>query len=234
MSSMNAWQLANFGRIDLKPEEFDRAIYQKGAKIIWQKSMFCSCVDETTGQPDYNCPACKGKAYIFFDPKEIRAVVTGLSGDKDQIPIGLLDVGSAYMTTRASDLVGFRDRLTFVDFLTPHSQVITFTDDPEGEELRYECEQVVSVRILSSEIPVDQYSISADKKRILFNPGYLSMGEKFSILYQIKPVYIVVDVPHELRGTYVKFGQPQETWVNLPKQFRIKREDLMPLTRGVV
>jgi hypothetical protein len=175
-----------------------------------------------------------GKAYIYFDPQEIRAVVSGMTGDKDQIPIGLLDVGSAYMTTMSKDLVGFRDRLTFVDFLTPHSQVITYSGDPSGELLRYECEQVVSVRILSSEIPNTQYSISADKTRILFTPGYLSNGEKFSILYQIKPVYIVVDIPHELRGTYVKFGNPDEEWVVLPKQFRIKREDLMPLQRGVV
>jgi hypothetical protein len=121
-----------------------------------------------------------------------------------------------------------------VDFLTPHSQVIPFTGDAEGEELRYECEQAVSVRVLSTEIPPDQYSISPDKKRIVFNPGYLSVGDKFSILYRIKPVYIVVDVPHELRGTFVKFGQPEEEFVPLPKQFRIKREDLMPLDRGVV
>src|SRR5690348_1854000 len=116
MSSMNAWQLANFGRVDFKSDEFDRAIHQKGANIIWQKSMFCSCVDEVTGQADYTCPACLGKSYLFFDPQQIRAVVSGMTGDKDQIPIGLLDVGTAYMTTKSTDQIGFRDRLTFVDF----------------------------------------------------------------------------------------------------------------------
>lgn len=228
----NLWQLNNFGRVDVKPDEFDKLIYQKGAKVIWQKSSFCSCVDEQTGQADFTCPACFGKGYTFFDPLQIRAIVSSMTGDREQMPIGLLDIGSALITTRAVDMVGFRDRMTFTDFLTPHSQPMTFKNDPLGELLRYECEQMVAVRQLSNTILPTSYTITADKKRIQFKDGTFAVGDKYALLYRIQPVYIVIDIPHELRGTHVKFGQPIETFVQLPKQFMIKREDLLPLQRG--
>lgn len=221
-------QLTNFMRVDFKHENFDLIIHQKGASVIWQKSALCSCLNERTGQPDYSCPACKGKGYIYFDDKEIRAVVSGITGDKSQIPIGLLDVGTSYLTTKSTDLVGFRDRIIFKDFRTPYSEVVTYND---GIDLRYECEELVAVHVLSNSIPLDKITISEDKTRLEVDPSVgLQNGERVSLLYRIKPVYIVIDIPHELRGTYVKFGRSTEEWVTLPKQLMIKREDLLTVT----
>ncbi|QKE56366.1 hypothetical protein [Bacillus phage YungSlug] len=234
---LNQWQLQNFGRIDLKPEEFDRAIYQKGARVVWEKSMLCSCIDENSGQGDFTCPACKGKGYIFFGAENIRAVVGSINGGRDQTPIGLLDVGTSYVTTRAENLVGFRDRLTFTDFVTPYSQVITFDEGKnadKGMKLRYDIKSIVSIRILSTEIPKENWTLSDDHKYIKFDEGIMGDGDRFSVLAQVAPSYIVIDLPHELRGTFVKFGNPDEEWVILPKQLMVKREDLMPLQRGQV
>lgn len=230
MADQNIWALRNFGRIDLKPEEFDRTVYQKGARVIWEKSILCSCLDIHTGQPDFNCISCKGKAFTYFDPKEIRAVVSGMGGDNNNIPIGLIDVGTAYLTTRSIDPINFRDRVTFPDMVTTYSQVLTYEGEPV--EMKYTAKDVLTVRILNSEIPKTSYTLSEDKTKIIFNEGVLSNNERFSVLLRINPVYIVIDMPHDLRGTFVAFGKPEEEWVNLPKQLIIKREDLMPLKRG--
>ena len=228
----NMWAFTNFARIDLKPEEFDRTIFQKGARIIWEKSMLCSCIDEFSGQPDFNCPACKGKSFVYFDPVETRAVVSGLGGDNQNIPIGLIDVGTAYLTTQSTDLVSFRDRITFPDMTTAYSQVLKYEGEPV--EMKYTAKELLSVKVLGAEIPPESYKLSEDGTKIEFLDGVLGYGEKFSVLLRINPVYIVIDMPHDLRGTFVVFGKPAEEWVTLPKQLIIKREDLMPLKRGDV
>lgn len=229
------WALKNFGRVDFKTNEFDKEIYQKGARMVWQKSILCSCLDPVTGQPDFSCPACGGKGFLFFDPKEIRGVVSGMSDPRQYIPIGLLDVGTAYLTTMTTDNVGFRDRITFLDFVTPYSQVLTYTSDPKGVKLKYQVVDITAVMILNQQLDPSQYTLSADNQHLTFDPSLgLRDGDRLSILCHINPVYIVIDMPHELRGTFVKFGYPDETWQLLPKQFLIKREDLLPLQRGQV
>ncbi|WAB25256.1 hypothetical protein M5_0078 [Lysinibacillus phage vB_LfM_LysYB2] len=231
MSGQNPWALQNFGRVDIKPEEFDRFIYQKGANVTWEKSILCSCINETTGQADFGCPACGGKGYYYFDPTSIRAAVTGITGDKNQIPIGLVDVGTSYMTTRAESLVGFRDRITFEDFTTAYSQILDY--DVDGVKLKYPCMNLVALMILGEKVPENLITLSDDKQTLFIDQSYgLKQGERLSILYHIKPRYVVIDVPHELRGQFIKFGQPEEKWEILPRQFVIKREDLLPLQRG--
>jgi hypothetical protein len=229
----NEWALNKFGRIDFKTNDLDKLVYQKGARAVWEKSMLCSCIDPNTCQPDYTCPACHGKGYLFFDPEAIRCSVYGMSGQKDQIAIGLLDVGTCMMTTMSMDSVGFRDRITFLDFITPYSQVLTYDSTlTEGVRLKYQVEDITAIKTLATTIDSSKYVISADKQHLTFQPGVLGDGERFSVLAHIQPVYIVIDMPHELRGTFVKFGNAEEKWTLLPKQFLIKREDLIPLQRG--
>lgn len=229
----NQWVLENFGRVDLMPNEFDKEIYQKGVRIVWEKSCLCSCLDPHTGQGDFGCPACKGRGYTYFDPQPIRAVVNGMTGDKNQIPIGLMDVGTSLMTTMSKDGVGFRDRLTFVDFRTSYSQVVSYSS--AGTPMKYACMEFTQARVLSSAIDDSLITFSEDRQTMFIDPSAgLAEGERIAVLYRIQPTYIVIDIPHELRGTFVKFGNPEEKWMVLPRQFLIKREDLLPLQRGEV
>lgn len=216
----------NLGRVDFKETEFDRAIEQHGAEVTWEKSMLCSCYEEHSGQPDFTCPACKGLGYLYFDPEVIRVVSSGLNGSKDQLPIGLLEVGSATMTARAKHRIGFRDRVVFNDCLTPYSQFLKYEDAPV--KLKFKAEEIVAVKVLDTDIPKDKYKLSDDKTHIVFEDGILQYGEQFSVLIRMKPRYIVLNIPHELRGQYIKFGRAKEEWVELPKMYLIKREDFMP------
>lgn len=214
-----------FARADFKPELFDTLIKQKGYRVIWEKGMFCSCIDAESGQPDYNCPACHGKGYIYIDPKETRAVITSINGRKDQDRIGLNDQGSAYLTPLSTELVGFRDRFTFCDFTVKLSEVLTKGDD----RCRYPVKEICSVMQLKNPyIEGTDFSLSANKLDLIWHNPCLQDGESYSILYTTNPVYIAINPIHELRGTYsmVK-GKGLETFIQFPSQYQIKREDLL-------
>lgn len=231
--SRNTEHARNLGRVDFKQQDFDKAIQQHGARVLWERSVLCTCYDQYSGQPDYTCPYCEGKGYIYIAPKEIKALAYSQQGDKEQIPIGLLDLGTSLMTTRAQDRVGFRDRITFLDMQTPYSQIINYSGDSQGEKLKYNCISMQYVHI--DGVEVTDYTIEGN--RLILGESTLEEFEpsndtRIAVLMMIRPTYIVIDMPHELRGTYIKFQHAVDTWYELPKQFMIKREDLLPLTRG--
>jgi hypothetical protein len=219
-------------RADFRPELFDAAIYQKGYRILWEQGMFCSCYTKGSGQPDYNCSTCKGKGYLYFGGKEIRAVVTSINGHKDQHRAGLDEVGSAYLTPRSKDNIGFRDKFTFLDFTTRFSEVLIRDEDRLGtriDKLRYPAQDIIMVRSLEREFKRGlEFDLSKDGKYIEWREDYLYEGDQFSILYTTNPVYIAIGPIHELRGTYsmAKAGG-LEAFHQLPKQYQIKREDFM-------
>lgn len=218
----------NFIRADFKPEFFDTAIKQKGYKVLWEQAMFCPCIDTKTGQPDYGCSSCKGSAYVYFNAMETKALVTSINGHKEQSGIGLQDLGTAYLTPVSTDNVGFRDKFTFVDFTTKYSEVL-IKDNSNTNKTNYGIVKIISVRSLNSVYALNtDFTVSNDKRHIIWNTGAIPNGTQFSVLYDINPVYIAMGPVHEIRGSYtVAKGLGQELFVQLPKQFMIKREDFL-------
>ena len=215
-------------RVDLRQDLFDLAIQQKGYRIIWEQGMFCSCLTRESGQPNYNCPSCGGKGYVYFNPKEIRAVVTSISGYKEQTQIGLNEMGTAYLTPRSSDKIGFRDRFTFLDFTIKYSEVIRHSGTGR-DKLGYPAKSVLMVRVLNQEyVQGTDFTISDDGWYIEWINSPLYQDSTYSILYIMNPVYIAMGPIHELRGTYnLRKGQGMEVFVKLPDQYQIKREDFL-------
>lgn len=219
----------SFARADFKAETFDIIIRQKGFRIKWEQGMFCSCISNDTGQPDYNCPICKGKGYVYFDPTETKVIVTSISGRKDQERIGINEQGTAYMTPLSTDFVGFRDRITFLDFQVKFSEVIT-RSDTDLDELSYNAFSTIALRNLGTTYKrgVD-FDITKSGSHIQWiKEDLISPGTRYSILYMINPVYIAINPIHELRGTYSMLkGGGEEYFIQLPSQYQIKREDFL-------
>lgn len=215
-------------RADFKASSFDTLIQQKGYRVIWQQGMLCSCYTESSGQPDYGCMACKGKGYLYFGDTETRALVTSISGNKDQGKIGLDEVGGAYLTPLSTDEVGFRDRFIFQDFVMKYSQLMMYS---EGHNFfRYPVMDMVSVRKLNTVYHRGlDFELSKDGSYLEWTKEpQLYPGEQYSVLYTTRPVYIAINPVHELRGTYTMYkGGGIENFVHLPKQFQIKREDFI-------
>lgn len=231
LHELNDYQLTSFARVDFYPDQFDQIVHQKGARVIWEKAILCACIDEDRHQADYNCLYCSGKGFQYFDPLDIRAAITNINRDENQGNVGFVDVGTALVTTKSTDNVNFRDRLTFIDFTTNYSEVVTVEDGVA--KLKYDVNDVTMV--MNGELKFkegEHYTLNDTQTEIHFEDGVISDGERVSVLMVVRPSYIVIDMPHDLRGTFIKFGEPEETWFKLPKQLQIKREDLIPLKRG--
>jgi LysM repeat protein len=217
------------GRVDLMPDKFDLLIQQKGMRILWEQAMICHCYEPNTGQPEFTCPTCHGTGFIYFDAKETVALSTNLSGKKDFDNIGMAERGTAYVTSLTKDLMGYHDRLTFLDFKCKYSQLVTFYNGQTPNLNRY-IEDVM--RLQDSEMTYvlgEHFKISDNKVSLEWiDPDTEPLnGSRMGILLVTKPRYHVIDIMHELRATQVKYNNPTEEFKELPKQYMIKREDFI-------
>ncbi|QMV48607.1 hypothetical protein Goe10_c00790 [Bacillus phage vB_BsuM-Goe10] len=219
-------------RVDFRVHDFDRLIEQKGYKVKWEQAMYCTChydpeIDEFTGQPNYNCPLCKGEGFTYLPPEEARVVATSISNGIDQTRIGLNELGTAYITPTSNNIVGIRDRFTFVDFTIRYSQIIKLSGN-RVDRLKYAPTKLIAVRTSGGKVfkPGIDCRLTPEGIEWITSPG--TQGQIVSVLYQGLPRYIALGPVHELRGTYLlSANKGMETFARMPQQFQVKREDML-------
>src|SRR5690606_36576716 len=150
--------------------------------------------------PDYNCPACHGQGYFYFDPQQVNVAFTNVACQKEQTPSGLLAVGTALVTANPDYKIRLRERLTFIDSETSYSEVRRYEGRTGVELLDYSSHEMIAVYRRNIDIPSSEYTWQAGKRGLKFSEGVLNYGEGFTVLYRIRPAYLVIDMPHELRA----------------------------------
>lgn len=221
-------------KVDFFVNQFDELIEQKGMIVQWEQAMFCHCYDESTGQPDYNCPYCGGSGFMYLPPIETKVVTTNIDGKFDWTNVGLKQPGTAYATSLSAVLMGYHDRLLFPDFKSKYSEVLTFID---GKSSRLHKPAKAVIKLLSTSADYEQdidFKISEDGYYLEWI-NVMTLPEdstRIPVLYVTSPSYIIIDLLHELRATYAKVKTPEDKFFELPKQFLIQREDFLYATNN--
>ena len=123
-------------RVDLYADKFDRAINEQGHDVLWFEASWCPCAKSDYSQPNYNCTLCGGRGIIYSKHQHTKVLVTGMIGKQDQQqPIGLIEQGTAMMTTLSTIIMGYHDRIEFPDFSAKYSQLINFDQAGVSSEL---------------------------------------------------------------------------------------------------
>lgn len=221
-------------RVNLYEENFDQLIEDRGNWADWSRAMVCFCVSRDSGQPDFTCPVCGGKGYRYLEPKRIKVAVTSLSGEFNMETLQIREPGIAYVTPKSDVIMGYQDRLQFTDFSCVFSEVIQWDEEDgygiSGRTYR-NIEQPITLRDGEYEYELGKdYEVTEDGFHIRWlNKDYLPKlyNRNMSFLYLTTPSYVVSDILHELRGTLSDRNSPGVTFRELPKQYKMQREDFV-------
>jgi len=219
-------------RVDFQVDKFDKEIREKGTNILWEEAILCTCVGENKGQPSVNCKSCNGSGYLYTSPQETIALASRLSGKTSFDSIGSRGVGDTFLTPLSSIIMGFHDRITFTDYNSKYSEVISVKLG-KSLKLRHPVKKLISVNYHDLSIDPSTMEIINNGWNVQIDPNiinsYLNDDKKqkgndfyVSLLYMTSPSYYIIDIPHELRGTQVGSST---NFVELPKQYLLKRED---------
>lgn len=216
-------------RVDFYTEDYNDLIEHKGMKVAWEQAIVCECLSPDSHQPDFGCKLCNGSGFRYLPSKSIRVVSTTFSSSVKLETIGVREPGTAYITPPSNVIMGYRDRLTFVDFKCKYSETISINPETLFSDKTHRNIREVIYLIQGEsqyELGID-FEITQDEFHIKWLDNNTLPQGNLSILYLTTPSYLVVDLLHELRATYVKHKVPVEEFREFPKQYQVRREDFV-------
>lgn len=144
-------------RADLEKQSFEKLIFQKGREVIHEKTIQCPCKSKSTG-PLSSCQNCGGSGWVYLNPKKTRMVITTMNVVTDTKAWSEESRGTINFTALDSLQVANRDRITVVDGMTIHSEVLHF----KYKDGQYFAFSTYPVRkVLYSALYVDDSSVLA-------------------------------------------------------------------------
>lgn len=222
-------------RVEIWDNMFDDVIRDRGHDCEWEQAVVCRCVSKDSGQPDYMCPICGGSGYRYLKPITTRVVVTAFNSQNQLEMPELREPGTAYVTPDSNTIMGYKDRLRFPAFRCKFSEVLRFNSQEYGRGISSKTyRNIKNVIFLADdkyeyEQEVD-FEITEDGHHLRWlNEEYIDEldGLSMSLLYYTTPSYLVTDILHELRATMSERKTTTEKFVELPKQYRLIREDFI-------
>ena len=215
-------------RIDFKIDEFMRLIVQKGYVVTWEKASDCPCMPkDSQGQPDFNCPLCKGKGRYYYDPKTIQGIMSNFSDELKYDETGKIMSGLSYFTTLPQYKLGFWDRLTNKHSKIRNSEIVVKGEHGAKDRLRFEPVKILNLRTISRvydknvDFMFDEKSSSIDWVPTGKEPV---RGERYTVEYELHPRWICIDLVNVLRDTYVKSKKAGVAFQELPIRALVRLE----------
>ena len=164
--------------------KFETLIQTQGYDALIDRALRCPCVDKATGQALSTCKNCLGRGWFFVDRTETRLIAQHMDSKKRYENWSEVNRGTASITTKGIDKLGFMDKIILTQLEEFYSEIIR----PiyfQGEIIAYpvyEPLKVTDMFLFSSDneklinIKEDEYVIDGNK--IVFDLG---IQDKISI-----------------------------------------------------
>lgn len=192
--------------------DFEGLIGSQGYDALIDRAMRCPCVDKTSGQALSTCKNCLGRGWFFVDRTESRIIAQHMDSKRRYQDWGEINRGTASITTKGVDKLGFMDRIILTDLEEYFSEIIRpimyrdLVAYPVYEPLKI---QRIYLFVADDKplYPIPENLYQVDGNRIVFDKSLAEHTEvtsmdkvpmTISIRYSHYPVYHVVDVNREL------------------------------------
>lgn len=196
-------------------KKFDSLIYNNGYHTYIDRALRCPCIDKSNGQALSTCSNCLGRGWFFVDRRETKVVAQSMANIRRNSDTGEINRGTARITARAVDRLGFMDRIILLELIAYYTEVLR----PAywGEELVaypiYEPLEISNAYLFVGDSVKLHPLTSADYKikgnKIVFKESILDLIEvsdvnqkqpdiSVSVRYSYHPVYHVLDANREL------------------------------------
>lgn len=215
-------------RVDLKPQDFNTLILQKGINVCVFRSMYCPNVKSADGaEHEIDCPLCNGSGYVDTDGIDCKAFIQNQDLDKLITQGGDWDGNTVLMTFPTGIELQYYTKIIVKDFTDLYYQRVLRNPDSLTDILKYKC---CRANVLMDSNGV-KYYVGADfnldqNGNIIWNGGRKPVDNQvYSIHYETHMQYRAVKAMHVSRFSQFKNQQGLE-FVKLPEQWMLAKEFL--------
>lgn len=195
--------------------KFDSLIYNNGYQAYIDRALRCPCVDRSTGQALSTCSNCLGRGWFFVDRRETKVVAQSMANIRRNSDTGEINRGTARITARAVDRLGFMDRVILLELVAYFTEVlrpIYYNEELVAFPI-YEPLEITNMYLYIGDtvklqpLSEDMYKIKGN--RIVFSDDIADLIDvsdvnqkqpdiSISVRYSYNPCYHVLDANREL------------------------------------
>lgn len=205
-------------RVGWDVNRFETLIQTQGYDAYIDRALRCPCCDKATGQALSTCKNCGGRGWFFVDRTQTRLIAQHLDSKKRYEEWSEVNRGTASITTRGIDKLGFMDRIILTQLEEWFSETlhpVIFNDQFVAYPI-YEPLEISNAFLFSSDseplIPLDASLYSVIGNKIVFDSSIINLVDvesldiqdvnqiplQITIRYSHFPVYHVIDINREL------------------------------------
>ena len=197
---------------------FETLIQTQGYDAYIDRALRCPCCDKATGQALSTCRNCGGRGWFFVDRTQTRLLAQHLDSKKRYEEWSEVNRGTASITTRGIDKLGFMDRIILTQLEEWYSETlhpVLFNNQLVAYPI-YEPLEISNAFLFASDseplIPLDASMYSVVGNKIVFDGSITDLVDiesldikdvnevplQITMRYSHYPVYHVIDMNREL------------------------------------
>lgn len=226
-------------QVNFRKNDFEALIHTKGYDILVEKALRCPC--EKKGQsPLSSCQNCHGSGYFFINPLKTRAIITGINVDSQYKDWSAERIGNVSLTVRDDNKenLSFMDKVTLLGKHSIFSENLTIrsTNDDTGRFVftTYKVGEIMAIYAFDSatkpltKLDKDKYSLSTANKGVInIDTDAAPTNGMLSVFYRHEIQYNVIDLPHEVRASYIRDRDGREQRISLPMNAVARRSHFL-------
>lgn len=237
---------------------FESLIETKTPRLAWARATICPCkgFNDQTGQTDPSCPVCNATGWAYFRPQQyvvdearlgsfdplqqalleasnavvIRGFFANISATPDMFQaLGNWAFGSATLTVRPANRLGYYDRITQIDEVAVFSEVVVV--DGPVVKTRYPVRWLNYCMAVATAYGNDDL-VLYDDGTLRWRPGKQpTAGTRVSVHYMHHPTWVMIEYGNLVRTSLIKFRKPVVATpdgdiLDLPIKVIMRREHL--------
>lgn len=217
--------------------EFEAAVWNKGYSVVLENALRCPC--HAPDAPLIDCQNCQGTGYFYINPTETKALITNLNQQNKYTKWSEELLGTIQITVNEVN----KSNLSYFDRITIKKEYSFYSENLVIRQYNnfvfvfttYKPVDIVSIHLFNSpsekliKMTSDQYSINPDNPYCIILDA-ITAEEKMiaSVYYKHEPEYHVIDIPHDIRASWVTNKDTgADERIRLPLQAVARRSHLI-------
>jgi hypothetical protein len=215
--------LLNKPDVQFQPDDFSALIYQKGLDLVIEKATSCPCRSKENGSPQSNCQNCCGTGWVLYNPNQTRMVLQAMNLNTKYKEWSKENIGTMMVSSMATDVLGFMDRLTVKDSESVFSQVL-FPYVYSGVLFAFTIYDIIGIEeiflfqdVSSPLIKLNSTQYSFEGNKIVLDNEFVSVENlTISVRYKHFIQYHIIDLVKEVRNSKGLDDRGYETTIQMP------------------
>lgn len=211
---------------DFNKDDFNDSIWNKGLKVLHEKTVKCPCKTKGVDAHLSSCANCQGTGWVVIDGVQTKMLMTSINASTKYRAWSEENIGTVSISADVRDKFAFMDKVTLLDSRAIISELL-YPIVFNGVIFSYTIYNILAIKELflfvSDTLPLKRLfqgvDYSLDRNKIILDSQYIGLVDpQMSVRYEYNLVFGIIDIPHDIRNSYVIDENGRNTSIELPVQ----------------